>query len=125
MNRVGNNIKTLRKELHMTQEQLGNYLGVQKSAVQKYESGKIKNLKQDTIIKLSSLFGVHPSTFVPYSEIYDEKELSRQCIVFDEIKMNFGEEVVDLVGEFLELNDEGKKRVIEHLEDMSKIYAKG
>lgn len=125
MNRVGNNIKSLRKEHRMTQEQLGNYLGVQKSAVQKYESGKIKNLKQDTIIKLSSLFSVHPSTFVPYSEIYDEKELSRQCIVFDEIKMNFGEEVVDLVGEFLDLNDEGKKRVIEHLEDMSKIYAKG
>ena len=61
-------IRKLRKEHHLTQEQLGEIIGVQKSAIAKYERGEIVNLKRSTIEKLSEYFGVLPSYIMGISE---------------------------------------------------------
>ncbi len=58
---TGDIIKKLRKEKKLTQEQLGSMIGVQKSAIAKYERGEIVNLKRETIEKLANIFGVRPS----------------------------------------------------------------
>ena len=58
MKNTGEIIKYYRKKLGLTQEELGNYVGVQKSAIAKYENGRIENLKRTTIEKLSELFNV-------------------------------------------------------------------
>lgn len=50
---VGERIKQLRKEKGLTQEELGILLGVKKAAVQKYESGRVQNLKQETVKRTS------------------------------------------------------------------------
>ena len=42
---IGIRIKTRREEIGMTQEELGNSLGLNKSTIQRYETGKIKNIK--------------------------------------------------------------------------------
>ena len=47
---MSNIIKILRNQKGLTQDELGAYLGVKKSAIQKYESGAIVNLKSETII---------------------------------------------------------------------------
>ena len=60
-------IKYYRKKLGLTQEELGNYVGVQKSAIAKYENGRIENLKRSTIEKLSELFGILPSELLGIS----------------------------------------------------------
>ena len=39
-------------------------LGVQRAAVQKWECGTVKNLKRETIKKLSEIFDVPPSSFI-------------------------------------------------------------
>ena len=61
---IGNLIKKLRTEKGYSQEQLGNMLGVQRAAVQKWECGIVKNLKRETIKKLSEIFDVPPSSFI-------------------------------------------------------------
>ena len=58
---TGEIIKSLRKEKKMTQEDLADYIGVQKSAVAKWETGRTKNIKRETIHALAVLFGVQPS----------------------------------------------------------------
>lgn len=58
---TGKRIKELRKKHKLTQSQLGEIIGVQKSAVAKYERGEIVNLKRETISKLSNYFNVKPS----------------------------------------------------------------
>lgn len=58
---MGNRIKELRLSKDLTQEELGNMVGVKKAAVQKWESGAVKNLKKTTIEKLSKIFNVLPS----------------------------------------------------------------
>ena len=46
---IGQKIREARIEKGMTQEELGDILGVQKSAVAKYENGRIVNLKRSTL----------------------------------------------------------------------------
>lgn len=72
---IGSLIKKLRIERKLSQEELGSMLGVQRAAVQKWESGTVKNLKRDTIKKLSEIFGVPTSSFI------DEDYLSYNNIV--------------------------------------------
>lgn len=61
---IGEYIKKLRTEKDLTQEQLGNIIGVKRAAVQKWESGRTENLKRTTIVKLSEFFNVPPHTFI-------------------------------------------------------------
>lgn len=58
---MGERIKQLRIANGLTQEELGKYIGVQKSAIRKYEKGEVKNMKRSSIQILSNLFKVSPS----------------------------------------------------------------
>ena len=55
---IGEKIKRLRVERGWTQQDLGDRIGVQKAAINKYEIGSVVNLKQKTIRALSEVFGV-------------------------------------------------------------------
>ena len=59
--KMGDIIKQLRLEKGLTQEEWGEIVGVKKAAVQKWESGRVKNLRRDVIEELSNYFGVTPS----------------------------------------------------------------
>lgn len=66
---TGDIIKKLRKNHNLTQEQLGDILGVQKSAIAKYENGRVENLKRSTIQKMATYFNVSPLLFLGYDDI--------------------------------------------------------
>ena len=57
---TGEKIRQLRKQLGMTQEELGNLIGVQKAAINKYETGVVVNLKKTTIAALARALHVSP-----------------------------------------------------------------
>lgn len=61
---IGEYIKQLRLEKGISQEELGKIVGVQRAAVQKWEAGKVQNLKRTTILALASFFNVSPIKFV-------------------------------------------------------------
>ena len=61
---ISEKIYKLRTKSGFSQEELGRMLGVQRAAVQKWECGTVKNLKRDTIKKLSEIFNVPPSSFI-------------------------------------------------------------
>lgn len=60
---IGFYIKKLRIDKGYSQEQLGKLVGVQRAAVQKWECGKVQNLKRETIKKLAEVFNVPASSF--------------------------------------------------------------
>lgn len=66
---TGDRIKELRVAKDMTQEELGNIVGVKKAAVQKWESGMTKNLKKSVLQTLSELFNVDPSYIMGMSNL--------------------------------------------------------
>jgi transcriptional regulator with XRE-family HTH domain len=57
---TGEKIRLIRKKKGLTQEDLGNMIGVQKAAINKYETGIVVNLKRDTIAKLAKALDVSP-----------------------------------------------------------------
>lgn len=61
---IGKYIKDLRLRKGISQEELGRIAGVQRAAVQKWESGRTRNLKRDTIQKLADYFGVSAASFL-------------------------------------------------------------
>lgn len=64
---IGERIKILRTALNITQEELGNKVGVQRAAINKYEKGVVSNIKRDMQIKLADALHVDPATL-----FYDE-----------------------------------------------------
>lgn len=76
---TGDVIKKLRTEKGLTQEELGKILGVQKSAVAKYEKGRVENLKRSTIKKMADYFEVSPLVFLGFNE-YERYGLSNSEI---------------------------------------------
>jgi transcriptional regulator with XRE-family HTH domain len=66
---IGNKIKTARIAKGMTQEELGKQLGVQKSAIAKYESGRVVNIKRSTLKKISDILDIRASEL-----IFDEEQ---------------------------------------------------
>lgn len=52
-----NRLRELRKQKHLNQEELGKVLGVQKSAICKYETGRV-SLPNDAVIALCEFFDV-------------------------------------------------------------------
>lgn len=124
----GTKIRELRRLNNMTQEQLGDILGVKKVTIQKYENGSIKNLKQSTISKLAETFNVEPSTFISEVPDFDRKlgqrvfEIKEEVFAIERFQKNYGNDAVEVVRIYTELNDTGKERVLQYLHDMSKIY---
>ena len=57
---VGEKIRKRRKELNMTMEDLGRAIGVQRSAINKYEKDMIKDMKESTIRALAKALQVSP-----------------------------------------------------------------
>lgn len=57
---TGEKIKYLRKQKGLTQEELGQIVGVQKAAINKYETGVVINIKRDIIAALAKALDVSP-----------------------------------------------------------------
>ena len=78
---IGDKIRDARISQGMTQEELGRALGVQKSAIAKYESGRVVNIKRSTLKKLSDILGIAPSELI--FEAYIEEEQKKNDIQAD------------------------------------------
>lgn len=96
-----NFIKERRKELGLTLEQIGDYVGVGKSTVKKWESGAIKNMRRDKIIKLSQILKVSPLDIMNSSELVDK------CI--KDVELN--PEETNLINIYRVIDDNGRKMI--------------
>lgn len=94
---VGNYIRELRTQKGLTQEQLGEMVGVQKAAVQKWENGSTQNLKRATVNRLSEIFNVSPLVFVSDDTIGAGVEDSMNPNEVDNLKVRIDYEGLDEV----------------------------
>lgn len=61
---IGSIIKNARLAKGLTQEELGKMVGVQKSAIAKYENGRVVNIKRSTLQKLAIALDLKGSDLV-------------------------------------------------------------
>ena len=121
---VGEKIKQLRKERGLTQEELGDILGVKKAAVQKYESGQVQNLKQSTIKKLCETFNKTPDYFIfDNFDLELEKMLKKELEFVQIIKIRYGEDVFNIFETVIELKEPTQKKVLDYVSDLAFIQS--
>lgn len=107
--KVGNYIKSLRKNKGLTQEELGNMIGVKKAAVQKWESGMVQNLKRNTIKQLSEIFEVSPASFIDDDDPIESnatilpQEKIRLIPVYESVSAGFGAYADNYILEYIPL----------------------
>jgi repressor LexA len=65
---MANRIKELRLNNKLTLLELAEKLGVSESTVQRYESGRIVNIKYDTMEKLANILGVEPDYLMGWND---------------------------------------------------------
>ena len=63
-NTLGEKIKTARLAKGYTQEELGKLIGVQKSAIAKYEKGRVTNIRRSVWAKLCEVLDMQPEDFI-------------------------------------------------------------
>lgn len=57
---MGERIAYYREKQGLTMDQLGEMLGVQRSAINKYEKGYVENIKRSVIQQMAEIFGISP-----------------------------------------------------------------
>lgn len=119
---MGERIKYLRESNNMTQDELGLLLGVQKSAIAKYENGKVENIKRSTIKKMADIFGVSACYLMGFDEDEEQvKTVSKQVALLQAVQDQWGKAAVQALSVLNELNEEGQKKAVSALEDLSEI----
>ena len=118
-------IKDLRENKKISQEELGKVIGVNKAAIQKYESGKVQNIKRTNIKKLADYFEVSPSYLMGWDDVPGKKLLhaknAEEIKLIEQIQLTYGDEAVELLKFFVELNIAGKEKAIDTIADLTMI----
>lgn len=86
MNNLGKNIRTLRNNSSMTQEELALKLNTTQGNIYKYESSIIKNVPLNVIIKLSNIFSVSPQYLLGWTNSNIDIELLQLLEKLNEIE---------------------------------------
>ena len=69
MKTIGERLKWLRKDrANFTQEYVGNYVGVGKATIQKYEKGIITNIPSDKIMLLAEILDTTPDFIMGWTD---------------------------------------------------------
>ena len=82
---MGARIRTKRIAIGLTQEELAKKLGLQKSAIAKYECGRVVNIKQSTLFRMADILGCSPSFLAGWdSEPFSGTNPTQENIVTSE-----------------------------------------
>ncbi len=109
---VGKYIKYLRTQKGISQSELGKVVGVQRAAVQKWESGATQNLKRITMQKLADYFDVKPCGFV--SDDLNEPTCDALC----EINRQSEKPEPPILTKYNKLNNKGKEKTDSYVDDL-------
>lgn len=104
---IGNRIEKSRKALGMTQEELAKTLGLNKSTIQRYESGKIEKIKLPIIEAMANALGVRPEYLAGKSDTSENniEVLPNSKIhmipVFETVSAGFGAYANDCIIDYI------------------------
>lgn len=96
---IGKLLRRRREELDLTQRQIASYVGVTESAVSRWESGEIDNMRRDRIAKLAEILEISPLVIMGAEEFNNKPS----TLSFDQ---------ATLLSYFDSMNQEGKEMAL-------------
>ena len=128
-------IRSARKAAKKSQDDLADFLGVNRATVSKYETGVIEP-SVSQLVQIAKYLGVHFSEFLDdvefhiykaYSSGFDAgvhaeeiSNLALQSVMHDD-GYRFTEIEAQLLKAFSQLNDEGQSKAVERVEELTEI----
>lgn len=113
-------IKQCRKDLGLTLEQVGKYVGVGKPTVQKWESGLISNIGRDKIAKLSEILKISPIDI-----IYDEIQTPHKIYVAGKTNPYESDKNLNIIIDcYNKMDTIGKNALVEQAEFLKSKHTK-
>ncbi len=103
-------IKERRLAMGLTQEGLATRLGLQKSAIAKYENGRVENIKRSVIAKMSGVLQCSPAYLMGWDD--SVTSLPHKTLRPDESQ---------LLNNYNLLNDTGKEKAQDSVHDLTEI----
>ena len=100
---IGQKIKKARLERGLTQQELGNMVGVQKSAIAKYENGRVVNIKRSTLQKIAKALKIRPSEL-----LFDESPKDTANL---HVKIITDFELMEAIKDYYVLSEENQRMV--------------
>ena len=110
--KIGQKIKKARLERGMTQQELGDIVGVQKSAIAKYENGRVVNIKRSTLQKIAKALNIRPSEL-----IFNE---SPKVAADLHVKIITDFELMEAIKDYYLLSEEKQRMVRELIRNLKK-----
>jgi transcriptional regulator with XRE-family HTH domain len=108
---IGEKIKSARIAKGMTQEELGIILGVQKSAIAKYESGRVVNIKRSTLKKISDVLNIRPSELIFEANPVEAADLHAKILM--------DHDVIDMIEKYYSLDPKSQAIVKKFIYSLS------
>ena len=108
---IGQKIRTARISKGLTQEELGNLVGLQKSAIAKYENGRVVNIKRSTLQKLAQALDLRGSDLIIEADPKEAAELSAKVLLDGEL--------MDVIEKYYTLTAEKQKMVRDLIRSMA------
>ncbi len=109
MSEIQKRLKKQRLKNNYTLAELAELLNVKEATVQRYESGEIKNIKHDTIVKLAEILQCTPSYLMGWQ---DDAEPQKSQI------NELTPEEIEIIRKYRDLSDDGKRKLRENIEDI-------
>lgn len=100
---IGQKIKEARLRKGLTQEGLGKIVGLQKSAIAKYENGRVVNIKRSTLQKLALALDLRGSDLIIEHNPKEAATLHAKVLLDTELML--------AIERYYSLSDEKKKMV--------------
>lgn len=107
---MGERIRLLREANSMTQEELGELIHVQKSAIRKYEKGEVENIKRSSVKIMAERFGVSPCYLMWGIQVTEKDKLATKS------------ELEELNRLYDDLPDDTKKHILGIVRSLSEAH---
>ena len=103
------NLKAQRESLRLTLEDVGNYVGVGKSTVRKWENGMINNMGRDKILKYAKILQISPLALIGEVETESPEWANNQDVIDIEKALKLNTTAISYDG--IELTEDEKEKV--------------
>lgn len=118
---IGEKIKELRKNAHLTQKELAKLSGIAEITIRKYENNQ-RNPKKEQIERIARALNVDPFDILAYKDFdsnIDIDALRKELNIIEKIQSHYGKDSVELLENYILLNDVGKNKAFDYISDLS------
>ena len=119
MNEMAKRIKQRRIAVGLTQEALADKLGLQKSAIAKYENGRVENIKRSTLARMAEYLRCSPTWLMGFDDPETEPPITAIEAFGKKVDLTY--EQLLLFEELSGLNEDGLRRLQEYMRDLAAL----